>query len=359
VLGGSIYGHHVSQVTTGFCELARAGVIDLAFEAKKLRRARGKPLVEATIEGCRVVYDMRDGNNLFQSDSYDAEYFDRELDKLSMYFKRSCDPPHYAALKNARKIRPLGLNYRVSSRHNTVDLGIRPFDLHQLVKGAVERNRLAASILSLQGGRHVWVENFEHPPEPDRHPTVLFMARLWDPHEVRDVDAQRQREAINEMRVACVRAARESLGPRFVGGLATDEYSSKYAPDCLLPVAKASDKRRYLEQVRRASICVATTGLHGSIGWKMAEYIAASKAIVSEPLQATLPGSFSPEVNYLEFTSPNELVRSAERLVTDREARNAMMLANHHYYESWVRPSSLVLSSVQTVLGRHSGSCLA
>jgi hypothetical protein len=303
-----------------------------------------------------VVYDVRDGNNLFQSDTYDAEYFDGELEQLSLYFKRSCDPPHYAALRNAHKIRPLGLNYRVSSRHNTVDWGTRPLDLRQLVRGAIERNRLAASLLGLQGGRRVWVENFERPPAPDRYPTVLFMARLWGPQDLRDADARRQREAINETRVACIRAARESLGPRFVGGLAADDFSRAYAPDCVLPVAKASDKRRYLDQVRRASVCVATTGLHGSIGWKMAEYVAASKAIVSEPLLYTLPGSFSPGVNYLEFTSPGELVGAAERLLTDREARSAMMRANHDYYESSVCPRAPVLNSIRAVLDQTPGS---
>jgi hypothetical protein len=353
VLSGRIHGYHLGQVTTGFCELAYAGVVDLAFATQEPAPAQGKALIEATIEGRHVVYDTRDGNNLFQNDSYDGENFDRELDTLSMYFKRSYDPPHYATLRNAHKIRPLGLNYRVSSRHNTVDRGTHPFDPRQLVKGVIERNRLAASVLKLEGGRAVWVENFEHPPEPDKQPAVLFMARLWDPYGEQDADARQQRVVINETRVACVRALRESFGPRFVGGLAANDYAKKLAPDCLLPSVKASDKRRYLDRVRSASICVATTGLHDSIGWKMAEYVAASKAIVSEPLLRALPGSFSPGLNYLEFTSPDELVLSIERLLADSELRSEMMCANRNYYESWVRPSSLILNTIETVLGQR------
>ena len=350
VLGGQIHSDFARQITTGFCELSRAGVVELAFEARRPAPGLQKPLVEAIIEGRRVVYDLRDGNNLFQSDVFDPECFDRELDKVRTYFKRSCDPPHYERLRNSGKIRPLGLNYKVSSRHNTVDRGLRPLVLRRLVKGAIERNRLAATLLKLQGGRRVWVECFEQPPESDGHPTVLFMARLWDPRGVPDGEGRRQREALNEMRAACVRAGRTAFGPRFIGGLFVDEYSKRQAPDCLLPSENQSDKHRFLERVRRAGVCVATTGLHGSIGWKMAEYVAASKAIVSEPLLRTLPGSFSPGVNYLEFTSPEGFVKVTERLLADPELRSAMNRANWDYYQSWVRPSALVLKTIGVVL---------
>jgi hypothetical protein len=350
VLGGEIYGQHARQVTTGFCELARAGVIDLGFSVKKPRPGPRKGLVEATIEGRRVIYDMRDGNNLFHSDIFDAEHFDRELAEVSLYFKRSCDPPHYAGLTYASKIRPLGLNYRVSSRHCTVDRGTLPFSPFHFAKGMIERNRFAAWALRLQGGRNIWIDRFERPPMSDEFPTVLFMARLWDTQGVADAAARQQREAINEMRAACVRSGREAFGPRFVGGLRVDEFSTEYAPDCLLPSARHSDKRRYLDEVRGASICVATTGLHGSIGWKMAEYVAASKAIVTEPLLRTLPGSFSAGRNYLEFTSPEGFVQAVERLLRDRELRSAMMRANWAYYRSWVRPDALVLNTIRTVL---------
>ncbi len=351
VLSGEILSDHGRQITTGFCDIEREGAVELSFSSAARSRTRGKALIEASIEGRRVMYDTRDGKNLFLSDAFDAEYFDRELDSLTLYYKRSCHPPHYARLKNAHKIRPLGLNYKVSSKHNTIDRGTRPFNSRQLVRGAIERNRFAASILRLQGGRWVWVEQFEHPPDPDRDPTVLFMARLWDPDEVSDPEARQQRESLNQIRADCVRAGREAFGRRFFGGLAPDDYSRRVAPDCLLHSGRQTDKRDYLSRVKEASVCVATTGLHDSIGWKMAEYVAASRAIVSEPLRCALPGSFTTGVNYAEFASAEDLVREVERLLTDRHLRGAMMQANWDYYRSWVRPSALVWHTIQAVLG--------
>ena len=330
--------------------MAHARVVDLRFSKPEPRLPAGTALIQAIVEGRRIVYDTNDDRGLFGRGTCDGEDFDRELDAVAAYFKRSCDLSQYARLRGNAKIKPLGLCYRVSSRNNTVDRGLRPFNARQLVRGAAERNRLVTSILGVQGGRRIWLENYEHPPEFEGSPTVLFSTRLWDPGEVSNAAAQEQRGVINQMRIDCLRAAREAFGPRFVGGLAWDEFARAQAPDCLLPSESESGRSRFLHRVRRAAVCVATTGLHDSIGFKMAEYAAASRAIVSEPLFATLPGSFTAGVNYLEFTSPDAMVRCIELLLEDPDRRAEMMRANRDYYRTWVRPDSLVLQTLRAVL---------
>lgn len=60
--------------------------------------------------------------------------------------------------------------------------------------------------------------------------------------------------------------------------------------------------------VKESDICITTTGLHRSIGWKFAEYIAASKAIVTEKLNYSpgteLKANFTREI-YLVVTNNN------------------------------------------------------
>ena len=57
----------------------------------------------------------------------------------------------------------------------------------------------------------------------------------------------------------------------------------------------------FLNIVKSSDICIATTGLHKSIGWKFGEYIAASRAIITEPLYYEIPGELKRGSNYLEF----------------------------------------------------------
>ena len=64
---------------------------------------------------------------------------------------------------------------------------------------------------------------------------------------------------------------------------------------------------------------MASTGLHGSTGWKLAEYVAAGRAIVTEPLRYTLPGGFEEGKNYKTYTSPAECEEQLRQLLADRK----------------------------------------
>ena len=157
-------------------------------------------------------------------------------------------------------------------------------------------------------------------------------------------------EAVNEMRAACIRAARAEFGDRFYGGFAIDDFTRREYGDCLLPDQEASERRAFLARVRDSAVCVATTGLHGSIGWKMAEYVAASRAIVSEPLRYEVPGGFAAGRNFLEFTSLESFIASVERLLRDVSLREDMMRANWEYYWRWVRPDAQVMRTLERIM---------
>jgi hypothetical protein len=107
--------------------------------------------------------------------------------------------------------------------------------------------------------------------------------------------------------------------------------------------------------LRSHPICVATTGLHGSIGWKLGEYVAFSKAIVSEKLVFGVPGDFAPEKHYIEFSSPEGCVEAAVRLVENRDLRARLMSNNAAYYRKYVRPDSLINNALTVALGTSYG----
>jgi hypothetical protein len=101
-----------------------------------------------------------------------------------------------------------------------------------------------------------------------------------------------------------------------------------------------------MKLLKRFPICIATTGIHGSIGWKIAEYVSYSKAIVTERLNYRVPGNFEKELNYLEFVSPEDCVESAVRLFQDYKLRCQLMINNYRYYQSYLRPDSLVMNTL-------------
>ena len=154
---------------------------------------------------------------------------------------------------------------------------------------------------------------------------------------------------INDVRAGCIRALREKFGERFFGGAVPDEFARKNFPDCLVSDPEITRFGNYIRKMQQFPIGIATTGLHNSIGWKFAEYIAFSHAVVSEKLHYEAPGLMK-DTHYLEFTTPGECVEAVGRLMDNRQMRTEMMFANHRYYENYLRPDKLVWNALEIAL---------
>jgi len=336
----------VSSLLTGLAMLARQGELRLDAELGSIPatldhgpwhlRNKAESGVTLDVDGRRRAYfDVHDSWEI------DADAYARH----DLYFKRSFDPTRFTAASHPR-LRRLGL---------VNDVRLDGFDRWELARiaaqriGAGERLRdllrfllhSAASTVDL--GPRPNASLLQAPPEPLREPRVLFMAGLWDPASV-PPDAPGKAaefEAINEMRAGCVRQLRAAFGARFFGGVMHTEFARRAYPDVLLPEARAASKRAYIKRVREYPVCIATTGLHGSNGWKLAEYVGLSRAIVSEPLHYAVPGDFSAGRNYLDFRTPEECVARVGALLDGATLRASVMQDNWAYYNRWMRPDAL------------------
>ena len=262
-----------------------------------------------------------------------------------VYFKRSYDPIRTPP-RDFPRLRPLGLVHDV--RRDGVDLReLQRIARLRLPAGERARTLVSAALSSLasafDSGPRPNLSLMHSDPEPSAEPRVLFMVGLWDPGVVPAdrPDKIAEFEAINEMRVACVRRLRQEFGQRFTGGVMHSAFARRRYPDALLDDPRAASKRAYIGRVRRHPVCIATTGLHGSNGWKLAEYVALSRAIVSEPLHYAVPGDFASPGNFLGFRSVDECAAQVHRLMTDPELRAAQMHANQRYYQRYMRPDAL------------------
>jgi len=81
-------------------------------------------------------------------------------------------------------------------------------------------------------------------------------------------------------------------------------------------------------------VCIATTGLSNSIGWKFGEYVALSQAIVGEKLHVQTFSDLKNEINYHEFNSVEECASQGKRL-QNKEIRLEMKGANSDYFHNF------------------------
>lgn len=359
---------HLSQVFAGLYELEAAGLVELSasvdaphwFDASTYN-VQWMEISDAftTSPPRRVVFDVRDGTAI------DAA----ALALADVYFKRTGERSELARLPelSRRKVRPYGLNYACSSDRQRRNLtfarqlyGIDRIDSERTANVVTPLRRRASLPLRWLGLRRdadsanepLPFTRFEADADSYARPAVLFLTRLWSPQATPGSDPCTLKE-LNATRIELIRTLRRRFGDRFVGGVQRDRYSERLCPDCVTDAG--TSKADYLELMKSHLIAIASTGLHGSTGWKLAEYVAASRCIVSEPLRSTLPEPLIPGMHYLEYHTPEQCADACDRILDDPALANAMRRDNEEYYRRALKPSALMLRHLQCATGLGGG----
>lgn len=331
---------HLSQALTGFALLRRSGLTRVTQRCgrpdwiadPRPAEAHLRVLLDRSI---RVHYDMHDSGRILEEAADSADF----------YFKRSYDPTAIPP-RLADKVFPFGFNYRLYPD------GFDALELRRMVRLRGNWRVELLQLAQFAGLHHApTVGKMHEPPRYGQEPHVLFMTRTWDPAECALPNLKEERERLNESRARCVALLRREFGRHFTGGLEPTAYALKHFKEHIIEDRGRTRQDQYLETLRRAPICVATTGLHGSNSWKTGEYIAFSKAVLSEPLRYAVPGEYRAGLQYLEFETPERCVEHAVRVFKDRHLREELMRRNYEYYCRYLRPDKLVLRTLAIAMG--------
>ncbi|MGZ8213583.1 MAG: hypothetical protein ACXWTP_03685 [Methylosarcina sp.] len=347
---------HLQQLYTGFYLLYKKGVIDLKqqfVQVDPINTSKPQHLKDAQHAHLDVILN---GTLNLHYDTHDAEEIDEDcLEKCNFYFKRSFLRKYIATLSSHQeKIYPLGLNYFLLPDEFDHFAIQRMWNIEKSIKSWL------ISLLNYFDTKNLIINNprqsqLESLPNYNSSPKVLFLVTAHDPYDCPDRKEDKifDRISINETRAKCIKLLRDELGNKFLGGFNHTEFTKKNYNRLLIHNNKITYKSNYLQTLKSYPICISTTGLHGSIGWKMAEYVSLSKAIVSERLNHEVPGNFYKGDNYLEFLTPEECVEQSVKLIKDKELRNELMRNNSFYYRSNLRPDLLVLNTLLIALNSN------
>lgn len=265
---------HISRLLTGFHLLQNKGVFSIDFieNTDNHRHTPHPQVVEAVVNERIIAFDMCDAFAL--NNPKGQEY----LSKVELYFKRSyaVDIDQGLSSEELSKIRPFGFDYYATYPKN-------PIDVHtNLISRCL---KCAKDILGYN--KCMYVDAFEGHADFKDNLSILFMTRLWDPNEIslegnlsHELRAYREymieeRIKINTDRIALVQNLRKLYGSAFFGGIQDSTFSRKKCPDLILPRFQIQ-KKAYLNRMKRSDICIGSTGLHKSIGWKTGKYVAAA-----------------------------------------------------------------------------------
>lgn len=326
---------HTSMVITGLIEFAKYNDIKwniVDYTQNSEFSFHDVPLVMIHYCGKKIMFDTEDG------------YWNRQgmieaLNKVDYYFKRSfSESKNLVFSENLRsKILPLGLNYYVTCKECPISLS--PHNYKYYIK----------RFLGQKSDKYYTAELYENIADyKSEDIKIAFFTRLWEPNLIEDKNSEesceylnKERDDINQTRIQLIRKLKQKYGDSFIGGVSDSDYSRKICPDIIMS-SKFTKKDTYLKMIKKVDICIATTGLHESIGWKTGEYVAASRAIISEKFCYSLPGNFILGRNYLEFSTVDECVICVDKLIKNQDLLYKMKKANEDYYKEYLKPKQII-----------------
>jgi len=324
--------HHASRIYTGLCDLARNKILRLRFIVPNLSH-KGYTSDPYTIclqvtsvakkRRFLIAIDLSDHCDRFNSDV---------LTQCDVYLKRSYNALALSAittqLKN--KMYPFGLNYAARSIESTMRV---------LMKVAPRLSlRLLSSPKRSEYLGVLWrywrtpkPKHFELAPNEPVERVVTFQTRVWATDKVTD-----EVERINTERVQLIRRLKRTFGSRFRGGLYPDAYARQHFRDVVSDMP--SRPADYINWGKHALIGVNTRGLHHSIAFKLPEYLAASKCVVSSPLHNQLPTPLVAQRHYSEFRTAEECIDACARILDNANIANDMRYEAWRYYQTELKP---------------------
>ena len=339
--------YHASCALSGLAQLASERAITLRAKTAPALDPHPRALLHFRAQDPNgtnrsVVIDFADAADSFSIPA---------IEHSDIYFKRSFMAEHIIRLPThlQPKVRSYGLNFAALDRR-AIPLHLR-IATHQLVQNLLSRrNHKPFSVLREYFQRLGLAygipptTSFErrYPVEANNsNPKVLLQTRLWPPRTTTD-----DMTAVNTSRIALVRTLKTVLGDRFVGGILTDAFSLSNCPHTLLVGHK--NMREYADTLKEVDIGIYVRGLHHSLAFKMAEYLAAGLCIVSEPITHELPVPLEDGINYLSFRDHDECVDKCAWLQTHPESARRMRNANIDYYKKWVAPRAHMMRTLES-----------
>lgn len=276
-------------------------------------------VVKIECDGLAMLFDMSDSPVLVNV-----------TEEINVYYKRSYIT---GILTQAwpYKVLPFGFNY---------GLTYQSFSLQRAFAFGFDKVYTARTIPVLSSFvnlayNHISYKKMHNPP-CDNGGNILFLTRLWDPANVRVPEKKAFREHLNNTRIETIRQLKKSFNKRLTAGVEDTALARRLCPDLVVD-ANSSSKKNYLDILRKSDVCIATNGLENTLGWRIAEYVAFSKAVVSEAFDVVLPG-WNKEEHYTLFK--NDLCEKVDSLLHQKNYLR-MHERNYEYYNNYLEPAAL------------------
>jgi hypothetical protein len=164
-----------------------------------------------------------------------------------------------------------------------------------------------------------------HDSDPDY---VFFAASAWAKHP-----------EVNPPRTRFVEVCTAARGLTFEGGF-SPHLEGDLPELTRFPAPRRYGIDDYIDKLSRSVVAFNSPAVHGCLGWKLGEFLALGKAIITLPLSLALPAELEDGVHVHVVSGSQESIEDAlERLRRDGPYRSALQSNARRWYEEHLAPA--------------------
>jgi glycosyltransferase involved in cell wall biosynthesis len=178
------------------------------------------------------------------------------------------------------------------------------------------------------------IEQYEVIQREEQCNYCFFISTLWE-HE-------NCITGTNKWRAQYIRECRKQANLAFEGGLFASPENIEYQAYQDVIINKHYDRTEYLEKTKKSLFVFNTPAVHECHGWKLGEFLAMGKAIISTPISNDLPVDLKHGENIHIVNSEKELKEAIDLLLNDREYRLKLERGSTAYYKQYASPSAVI-----------------
>jgi len=171
-------------------------------------------------------------------------------------------------------------------------------------------------------------------PDDRHHPPYLFMiGTLW-PHE-------NCIKGTNLLRKQFIEAC-QSTNCEFEGGFfVKNEHPQQEAFKDIIFSQRYSIES-YVKKTKQSAIVFNTPAVHNCHGWKLGEYLAMRKAIITTPISNQLPETLAHGKHAHIVSNSNDISAAIKLLLEDKQYRNTLEQGASNYFEQYATPQAVI-----------------
>lgn len=159
---------------------------------------------------------------------------------------------------------------------------------------------------------------------------IFFIGSLW-----------KKEMLTNTRRAEFISACKENKAIDFEGGFAPRSNNDNFGYDSFV-VQKRYSLKDYMHKIKKSAIVFNTPAVLSCHGWKLGEFLAMGKAIISNEHVNELPGPLIENVHLLYAENKQELDSKILKIIGDPQLKRMLEVNAAQYFQNHLKPSKVI-----------------